>query len=208
MNLALIRWMLWGLVAGVSVLLAVALTGVVDLRSGTRAAGTMTASPAPIGGEFTLVDEDGTTRTWSSFRDKPVTVFFGFTNCPDICPTTLAELTLLLQGMGPRGDDLSVLLVSGDPKRDTPAVLKEYLASFDPRITALTGPEAEIDAAFSAFKAYRKIVPLEGEDYTVDHSAGVYLYDRDGDFAGTLDMHEPQEVRVAKLERLLSEQGG
>ena len=87
----------------------------------------------------------------------------------------------------------------------TPAVLKEYLASFDPRITALTGPEAEIEAAFSAFNVYWKIVPLDGDDYTVDHSAGVHLYDREGPFAVTLDLHEPQDVRIAKVGRLVSE---
>ncbi|BDA84249.1 photosynthetic protein synthase I [Aureimonas sp. SA4125] len=204
MNLAVIRRVLWGLVAGVSMMLALVLTGFVDLRSGIESPVAAALNPVPIGGEFTLVDQNGTTRTWSSFRDKPVAVFFGFTNCPDVCPTTLAELTLLLKGMGPKGDDLSVLLVSGDPKRDTPSVLKEYLEPFDPRITGLTGGEPEIDAAFSAFKAYRRIVPLEGTDYTVDHSAGVYLYDREGAFAGTLDMHEPQSVRIEKLDRLVS----
>ncbi|WP_335631776.1 SCO family protein [Aurantimonas endophytica] len=196
--------MLWSLLAGVTVLLAFALTGLVDLRSGIGPARDVTTGVATIGGEFSLVDQDGATRTWSSFRGKPVAVFFGFTNCPDICPTTLAELSLLLDGMGQEGDDLSVVLVSGDPERDTPAVLKDYLTSFDPRITALTGKEGQIDAAFSAFKAYRKVVPLEGGDYTVDHSAGVYLYDRKGAFVGTLDTHGSQQVRLGKLERLVS----
>ncbi|NDV88847.1 redoxin domain-containing protein [Aurantimonas aggregata] len=196
--------MLWSLLAGVTVLLAFALTGLVDLRSGIGPVKYVTTGVSTIGAEFALVDQDGAARTWSSFRGKPVAVFFGFTNCPDICPTTLAELSLLLEGMGPESDNLTVVLVSGDPKRDTPAVLKEYLTSFDPRITALTGEEGQIDAAFSAFKAYRKVVPLERDEYTVDHSAGVYLYDREGAFVGTLDMHEPQEVRMEKLERLVS----
>lgn len=125
-------------------------------------------------------------------------MFFGFTHCPDICPTTLAELSALLTDLGDRSDGLQVVLVSGDPKRDTPEVLNAYLQPFDPRIVALTGPEAEVDRAFASFKAYRKKVPTEGGDYTIDHSAGVYLYDRDGGFAGTLDMHEDMKVKRAK----------
>lgn len=198
MRLSVLRGILWCLVGAVTMVLLVMVAVSTDRKAGTELAVTST----PIGGEFELLDQLGAPRTWSSFRGKPAAVFFGFTNCPDICPTTLAELTLLLQGMGEKGDDLSVLLVTGDPKRDTPAVLKDYLTSFDPRIVALTGPEAEIDKAFSAFKAYRQIVPTDGGDYTVDHSAGVYLYDRNGKFAGTLDMHEPQDVRVAKLAML------
>jgi protein SCO1/2 len=200
MSLKALRWILWGAVAGVSMALVIFATVSFDLREGTRTA----SLPVPLGGEFQLQDENGLERTWSSFRGKPAAVFFGFTNCPDICPTTLAELTLLLKGLGPKGDDLSVILVTGDPARDRPHVLKAYLEPFDHRIVALTGPESEIDAAFKSFKAYRKIVPVSNGDYTVDHSAGVYLYDRKGEFAGTLDMHESPEARVEKVGRLVA----
>lgn len=205
MTLRTVRLLLWGAVA----VTAGALVGAAWMLPGTASAPTSaTASLAPVGGEFTLVDDDGKPRTWSDFRGKPVAMFFGFTHCPDICPTTLGELSVLLADLGERGDDLQVVLVSGDPERDTPEVLNAYLQSFDPRIVGLTGTEAEVDRAFSAFKAYRRKVPTENGDYTVDHSAGIYLYDRDGGFAGTLDMHEDTEVRRAKVMRLLEGSGG
>lgn len=156
-----------------------------------------------IGSEFSLVDPEGRIRTWSEFRGRPVALFFGFTNCPDICPTTLGELSVHLAGLGSRGDELSVVLISADPARDTPQALAAYLQSFDPRIVGLTGSEEAVAKTFSDFNAFRKVVPLEGGDYTVDHTAGVFLFDREGGFAGTLDLHESQEVQRAKLERLL-----
>ncbi|WP_152048519.1 SCO family protein [Aureimonas psammosilenae] len=201
MRLRTLRLWLWGAVAATAgVLVGAAWT----LPGGTPAPAAQTPVAVPIGGEFALVDEDGKPRTWSGFRGKPVAVFFGFTHCPDICPTTLGELSVLLADLGPRSDDLQVVLVSGDPERDTPEVLNAYLQSFDPRIVGLTGPEAEIERAFSTFKAYRKKVPTEDGDYTIDHSAGVYLYDRNGGFVGTLDMHEDTKVRREKVERLLA----
>ncbi|WP_082653517.1 SCO family protein [Aureimonas sp. AU22] len=204
MTLRTARLLLWGAVvvtAGVLVGLAWSLP---TAERGTA----LTSSSPDIGGEFALIDEDGKPRTWGGFRGKPVAVFFGFTHCPDICPTTLGELSVLLADLGDRSNDLQVVLVSGDPERDTPEVLNAYLQSFDPRIVGLTGTEAEVDRAFAAFKAYRKKVPTEGGDYTVDHSAGVYLYDRDGGFAGTLDMHEDTAVRWAKVMRLIEGPSG
>ncbi|KQT51135.1 copper-binding protein [Aureimonas sp. Leaf454] len=201
MTLRTVGLWLWGAVA-VAAGVLVGAAWILPGASPTPAAST--ASLTPIGGEFKLVDEDGKPRTWSDFRGKPVAVFFGFTHCPDICPTTLAELSALLVDLGDRSDGLQVILVSGDPERDTPEVLNAYLQSFDPRIVALTGPDAEVERAFSTFKAYRKKVPTEGGDYTIDHSAGVYLYDGDGEFAGTLDMHEDMKVRRQKVERLLA----
>jgi len=203
MSLRTVRNLLWGAV----VVTAGILVGVAWTLPGGERTPPATASASDIGGEFALVDEDGKPRTWADFRGKPVAVFFGFTHCPDICPTTLGELSVLLADLGPRSDDLQVVLVSGDPERDTPEVLNAYLQSFDPRIVGLTGSEAEIDRAFSAFKAYRRKVTTEDGDYTVDHSAGVYLYNEDGGFAGTLDMHEDMKVRRAKVLRLLNGAG-
>ncbi|ORE93297.1 SCO family protein [Aurantimonas sp. 22II-16-19i] len=194
------RW-LWVAVAAT----AGALVGAAWTSPGYEHAPTAdTRSATPLGGEFSLVDEDGKPRTWSDFRGRPVAVFFGFTHCPDICPTTLGELSVLLDDLGEQANELQVVSISGDPERDTPGVLTGYLQSFDPRIVGLTGSEAEVDRAFSAFKAYRKKVTTGGGDYTIDHSAGIYLYDRNGGFAGTLDVHEDMEVRVNKLRRLIS----
>ncbi|WP_427026450.1 SCO family protein (plasmid) [Aureimonas ureilytica] len=201
MTLRALRRLLWGAVAATAgILVGAAWT----FPAGAPAPLVQTESLLPVGGEFTLVDQTGQPRTWASFRGKPVAVFFGFTHCPDICPTTLGELSVLLADLGPRADDLQVVLVSGDPERDTPDVLGAYLQSFDPRIVGLTGSQSEIERAFSTFKAYRKKVPTEDGNYTIDHSAGVYLYDRDGSFAGTLDLHEDMEVRRRKVERLLA----
>lgn len=200
-----LRRTLWGAVV-VLCLFVGATAGVTIMRASGQAPlpGEASSGVADIGGEFSLVDHEGRRREWRDFRGGPVALFFGFTNCPDICPTTLGELSVLLNDLGPQGDDLQVLLISGDPERDTPERLNEYLKSFDPRIAGLTGTEAEVDEAFSAFKAYRALVPLENGEYTVDHSAGVYLFDRDGSFYGTLDIHESSEVQRQKVERLLA----
>jgi protein SCO1/2 len=194
------RWLWVAVAVATGALVGAAWT----LPSAEHASTADTRSATPIGGEFSLVDEDRKPRTWSDFRGKPVAVFFGFTHCPDICPTTLGELSVLLDHLGAQAEELQVVLISGDPERDTPEVLNGYLQSFDPRIVGLTGSEAEVDRAFSTFKAYRKKVSTGGGAYTIDHSAGIYLYDRNGEFAGTLDMHEDMEVRRAKVERLLS----
>ncbi|WP_279483876.1 SCO family protein [Aureimonas sp. SK2] len=204
MTLRTVRLLLWGAVATTAgVLVGIAW----NLPSGGQAP-SATVTAADVGGEFALIDENGKPRTWSDFRGRPVAVFFGFTHCPDICPTMLGELSMLLADLGDRSDDLQVVLISGDPQRDTPQVLNAYLKSFDSRIIGLTGPETEIDRAFAGFKAYRKKVPIAGGNYTIDHSASVYLYDRDGGFAGTLDMHEDTPVRWAKVMRLLEGPSG
>ena len=205
MTLRAFRWTLWAAVGALFLMLGSA-AGLMVLQSASQppSGSAASTSVADIGGEFSLIDHEGQRRTWSDFRGKPVALFFGFTNCPDICPTTLGELSVLLDELGPQGDDLQVLLISGDPERDTPERLKEYLQSFDPRIVALTGTGEEVDAAFSAFKAYREVVPLEDGNYTVDHSAGVYLFAREGSFFGTLDIHESTEVQRQKIERLLA----
>ncbi|WP_206455714.1 SCO family protein [Aurantimonas marina] len=206
MNLGATRWILWSALAVLFLVLGTAtgLRVLQGLSSQPRPLGSTSSGVAEIGGEFSLVDHEGQPRTWSDFRGKPVALFFGFSNCPDICPTTLGKLTVLLDNLGPQADDLQVLLITGDPKRDTPERLNAYLQSFDPRIVALTGTEGEVEKAFSAFKAYRAIVPLENGDYTIDHSAGVYLFDREGGFFGTLDAHETTEVQRQKIERLLA----
>ncbi|HDZ74543.1 MAG TPA: SCO family protein [Aurantimonas coralicida] len=206
MNLGAARWILWSALAVLFLVLGTAtgLRVLQGLSSQPRPLASTSSGVAEIGGEFSLVDHEGQPRTWSDFRGKPVALFFGFSNCPDICPTTLGKLSVLLDDLGPQADDLQVLLITGDPKRDTPERLNAYLQSFDPRIVALTGTEGEVEKAFSAFKAYRAIVPLENGDYTIDHSAGVYLFDREGSFFGTLDAHETTDVQRQKIERLLA----
>ncbi len=138
-----------------------------------------------IGGPFALQSTDGGVVTDADMKGKPYLVFFGYTHCPDICPTTLAALTDVLKKLGDK--PIRLLFITIDPERDTPAVLKDYLASFDPRITGLTGAPAAVDAAEKSFRVYAKKVPLANGDYTMDHSAIVYLMDADGSFIAAID---------------------
>lgn len=159
-------------------------------------------SVADIGGPFQLTNHKGQRFTDADLAGRPYALFFGFTNCPDVCPTTLFELSERLKDLGWNGDALRVIFVTVDPERDTPEKLMEYLASFDQRITGLTGTEAQVEHIVAAYKAYRKKVLTNG-DYTMDHTAIVYLFDSKGQLKGTLDRHESVEAQMQKLQRLL-----
>ena len=158
---------------------------------------------AAIGGPFELTSHKGETFNNARLAGKPYLVFFGFTHCPDICPTTLFELTDLMNQLGPDADRLTPLFITVDPERDTQEILASYMTAFDERIVALRGDQTQTDAAVKAFAAYYRKVPIEGGNYTVDHTAGVILMDATGQFVGTLDMHEPRETVLAKLKRLV-----
>lgn len=158
---------------------------------------------AAIGGPFELTSHRGETFDNARLAGKPYLVFFGFTHCPDICPTTLFELTDLMAQLGTAADRLTPLFITVDPERDTQNLLATYMTTFDDRIVALRGDQAQTDAAVKAFAAYYRKVPIEGGSYTMDHTAGVILMDSEGQFAGTLDMHEPRETVLAKLRRLV-----
>lgn len=130
--------------------------------------------------DFTLTDHNGQPRKLSEFRGKPVAVYFGYTHCPDVCPTTLAELAQSMRELGPQADQVQVLFITIDPARDTQALLKSYAPAFDPRFIGLTGSPAQIASVAGQFRAlYRRQDNANG-DYTMDHSAGAYLLDRDG----------------------------
>ncbi|MFN4281408.1 MAG: SCO family protein [Alphaproteobacteria bacterium] len=158
-------------------------------------------SPMRLGGSFSLVDHTGEAVTDKDYRGKPHLRFFGFTHCPDVCPTTLSWLADLVEQSG---GDVPILLVSVDPERDTPEVLADYVSSFGPNIVGLTGTVDQIDAVVKSWGAYSKRVPQEGGGYTMDHTASVYLVDGDGAFRGTLDIHDASPTaNLAKLKRLL-----
>lgn len=197
-----LRLLLWATVA----LVAFAVGGVmiarwldVDLAGGMRAQ--VTPVPA-IGGAFSLVDTEGRRVSDADLKGKPAAMFFGFTHCPDVCPTTLVEASAWLKALGPDAEKLRVVFVSVDPERDTPELLKAYLSSFDARITGLTGTVAEVDAIKKAYRVFARKVP-QGATYTVDHSASVYLMDADGRFTGTIAWQEAPESALAKLRRLV-----
>jgi len=159
--------------------------------------------PSAIGGPFKLVDQDGRTVTDESMKGRPYLVFFGFTHCPDICPTTLFEVSELLTKLGPDADRVGALFVTVDPARDTPAKLKDYLSSFDPRLRGLTGDDAAVAAMTKAYRVYFKKVPLEGGDYTMDHTALVYLMDKQGRFVAPFSLKKPPEQAAADLKKYL-----
>ncbi len=164
---------------------------------------TATTGTARVGGPFSLTSHEGGTVDNAKLAGKPYLVFFGFTHCPDICPTTLYELTDLMAELGPAADRFTPLFITVDPERDTQTVLAEYMTAFDERIIALRGDQAETDATVKAFAAYYRKVPTEGGGYTMDHTAGVILMDAEGQFAGTLDMHEARETVLSKMKRLV-----
>lgn len=155
-----------------------------------------------IGGPFTLVDHKGKPVTDADFRGKPMAVFFGFTHCPEVCPTTLVQLANLTGKIGAAADRLQILLVTVDPERDTPEQLALYLQSFDPRVVGLTGSREQVDAVLAAYKAYAKKIPTEN-GYTMDHSASVYLMKADGSFRTMIDYHEEEASALAKVRMVL-----
>ena len=165
--------------------------------------GEVAISPSAVGGPFSLTDQNGRRVTEADFKGKPVLVFFGFTNCPDVCPTALFEMSEVLRRLGPDAEKVNAIFISVDPERDTPEKLKDYLQSFHDRISALTGSQAEIDAVTKAYKAYAKRVPLEGGNYTMDHSAIVYLMDKNGRFVAPFNLKRPADEAAADLRRYL-----
>jgi protein SCO1/2 len=165
-------------------------------------------SPAPIamstvGGPFRLVDQNDKPITEQDFKGQPFLVFFGFTHCPDVCPTTLFEVSEIFRALGPDAKNLRAMFVTVDPERDTPAVIKDYLASFDPRIVGATGDVDAITAAEKSYRVYAKKVPTDGGGYTMDHTAIVYLMSKDGRFVAPFSMKRRPEEAAAELKRYL-----
>lgn len=156
-----------------------------------------------IGGPFALVDQNGNAVTEASLKGHPSAMFFGYTFCPDVCPTTLADMTLWLEDLGPAADRLKVYFVTVDPERDTQEAMAEYLQAFDPRIVGLTGDRAAVDQMLSAFRVYSRKTGDDPEFYLMDHTASVYLLDAEGRFVGTVDYEENPEMALAKLKRLV-----
>jgi protein SCO1/2 len=158
---------------------------------------------AAIGGSFKLVDQNGQIVTDEDLKGRPFLVFFGFTHCPDVCPTTLFEVSEILRALGPDADRTRALFITVDPERDTPAVMKDYLSSFDPHLSGLTGNAAEIAAVAKAYRVYFKKVPLEQGGYTMDHTAIVYLMDKDARFVSPFNLKRPTDAAVGDLRRYL-----
>ena len=159
----------------------------------------------PYGAPFTLVDQSGAEITEAAMRGHPSAVFFGFTHCPEVCPTTLFELSGWLKTLGDEGKDIRPFFVSIDPERDLPATMASYIGNFSDRITGITGDPAKIAAMAKAFGIYARKVDTGDGDYTMDHTATILLLDSKGAFFGTIAYGESPDTAVAKLKRLAAE---
>ena len=172
-----------------------------------RSSGAVSSSadllPVPISEmDFDLISHGGERVRPADWIGRPTMVFFGFTWCPDVCPTTLSDISGWLDDLGPDADRLNVSLITVDPERDSPEVLADYLSHFDPRIVGLTGTLSEIERAASGFRARFEKVQRDG-DYTMDHTAGVFLFGADGRFASIIDYHEDRRFAVPKIRRAM-----
>ncbi len=158
---------------------------------------------AAVGGPFHLEDQNGKPFSDEDLKGRPSLVFFGFTHCPDICPTTLFEISQIMQKLGSDADRAGAVFITVDPERDTPTALKDYLSSFDPHLRGLTGDPAAVNAAIKAYRVYAKKVPLDNGDYTMDHTAMVYLMDKNGRFIAPFNMKQTADEAAAQLRRYL-----
>lgn len=190
------RRVLWG-----AVVLGALVVGGTVWRGTPPAQQPAAEAPAAIGGPFSLVNQNGERVTQESYAGKYLLMFFGFTYCPDICPTELTKVTRVMELLPPDvAAQVQPLFVSVDPERDTPELLKQYLTMFDPRIAGLTGTTEEIAAVTRAYRIYAAKVPWQGSaDYLVDHSAMLYLMRPDGSFATFFRTTDSADVIAAKV---------
>jgi protein SCO1 len=192
------RQWIWAAVAGLLAFSTAALCTVYIMSS--RAVHGVTATQ--IGGPFTLVDDTGATVTEKTLSGKPYTMYFGYTFCPDVCPTTLLDLSRWIKKLGPDADRLNYVFVTVDPERDTVQSLHTYLSSFDKRIRGYTGAPAEIAQIAREYRVYYKKVPTDDGGYTMDHSAVIYLMGPDNKFVTIIPYQEDDASAIAKLKNL------
>jgi len=194
------------------VLAAVLLGGLVIMGAGVLlalahrdtprgAAGTLLASA--IGGSFRLVDQNGKTVTDADLKGKWSLVYFGYTHCPDACPTALNDLAIALDQLGPKREAVRSVFITVDPERDTPEVLKDYVASFDAPILALSGSPEEIARAAKAYRVYYAKHPEPGGDYSMDHSSVIYVMDPEGRFTASFTHESAPEQISERLKKLI-----
>lgn len=199
------RLWLWGLVALAAfaggLMLALRLTG--GGASGAGEGG-IAGAPADVGSAFSLVDRDGRPVTAETLKGTPYAIFFGFTRCPDVCPTTLARMAHLRKAMGKDGGKFRIVFVSVDAGHDKPADVGAYVDLFGTPILGLTGSDAQIAQAARSFRVYYQKVPVEGGDYTIDHSTFVILMDRQGRMRSLLSDRESEQAAIAELRALIA----
>jgi protein SCO1 len=187
-------------VAGLAGFAAVALCIIYAMSFGGAGHG---AAVAAIGGPFNLVDDTGAPVTQKALAGKPYAMYFGYTFCPDVCPTTLLDLSRWIGKLGPDADKLNYVFVTVDPQRDTPKLLHEYLSSFDKRIRGFTGTPEQIAKIASEYRVYYKKVPTEDGGYLMDHSAMIYLMGAGNQFVTIIPYQEDDATALAKLKSLV-----
>ena len=192
-----------GLVAAAVAVAAIAIAaGATAVFMGLALRAQVRAGATDIGGPFTLVDDMGVQVSEAALKGKPTVMYFGYTFCPEVCPTTLTDLAQWMQMLGPDADELNYVFVTVDPERDTPKVMHDYVSAFDPRIRGFTGTPDEIAKVASEYRIYYKRIPTSDGGYVMDHSAILYLMDPDGKFVGLIAYQEKTTLAVAKLRKL------
>ena len=187
---------------GLIILVAGVFFGLSHRDTPRGAAGTLLASA--IGGPFRLVDQDGKTVTDADLKGKWSLVYFGYTHCPDACPTALNAISIALDDLGPKRDAVRPVFITVDPERDTPEVLKSYVTSFDAPILALTGTPEEIAQAAKGYRVYYAKHPEPGGDYSMDHSSVIYVMDPEGRFTASFTHESSPEEIAERLKKLLA----
>ena len=193
-----LRLILWLLV--VAAVLGLGVLLLVRDRSDRQA--TSATERFTLGGPFTLTGADGKPFSSSALAGKPYAIFFGFTHCPDVCPTTLSRLVRLRQQLGGAADSPAILFVTVDPERDGPAEVGKYAQLFNAPIIGLTGSPAQIEQVKKQFGIYSQKAPDESGGYSVDHTAAALLFDAQGEFAGTIVPEEPESAALEKMRRI------
>ncbi len=182
---------------------ALAVTGTSFLGDKTATAGAPKPG-APLGGPFQLVDDKGAPITEAIFRGKPSVTLFGYTHCPDVCPTALTDMSRWADELGSDADKLRFVFVTVDPERDTQQTMHDYIGIFTAPIVGITGPPDAVHAMAKDYKIFSRKVPTTGGDYSMDHTASLILQDANGNFVGTIDPSESHQAGLAKLERLVA----
>ena len=158
-----------------------------------------------IGGPFTLVDDTGAQVSEADLKGKPTVMYFGYTFCPEVCPTTLTDLVQWMQMIGRDADRLNYVFVTVDPERDTPKVMHDYVSAFDPRIRGLTGTSEQIAKVTKEYSVYYKRISTSDGGYVMDHSAVLYMMDQNVRFVGVIRYQEDTAKAVAKLKKLAAQ---